>query len=72
VDTDHSVVVRAKGDGSSQLTIALVQGDPTETAIASTTVTPSVGYANYTLTVTSGQAANITDYSLLYLKLTSL
>ena len=72
VDTDHSVVVRAKGDGSSQLTIALVQGDPTETAIASTTVTPTVGYANYTLTVTSGQAANITDYSLLYLKLTSL
>jgi hypothetical protein len=72
VNTDHSVVVRAKGDGSSQLTIALVQGDPTETAIASTTVTPTVGYANYTLTVTSGQAANITDYSLLYLKLTSL
>jgi hypothetical protein len=72
VDTDHSVVVRAKGDGSSQLTIALVQGDPTETAIASTTVTPTVGYADYTLTVTSGQAANITDYSLLYLKLTSL
>ena len=72
VDTDHSVVVRAKGDGTSQLTIALVQGDPTETAIASTTVTPTVSYANYTLTVTSGQAANITDYSLLYLKLTSL
>ena len=72
VDTDHSVVVRAKGDGSSQLTIALVQGDPTETAIASTTVTPTASYANYTLTVTSGQAANITDYSLLYLKLTSL
>ena len=72
VDTDHSVVVRAKGDGSSQLTIALVQGDPTETAIASTTVTPTVGYADYTQTVTSGQAANITDYSLLYLKLTSL
>ena len=72
VDTDHSVVVRAKGDGSSQLTIALVQGDPTETAIASTTVTPTTSYANYTLTVTSGQAANITDYSLLYLKLTSL
>jgi hypothetical protein len=72
VNTDHSVVVRAKGDGSSQLTIALVQGDPTETAIASTTVTPTVSYANYTLTVTSGQAANITDYSLLYLKLTSL
>ena len=72
VDTDHSVVVRAKGDGSSQLTIALVQGDPSETAIASTTVTPTVSYANYTLTVTSGQAANITDYSLLYLKLTSL
>ena len=72
VDTDHSVVVRAKGDGSSQLTIALVQGDPTETAIASTTVTPTTSYADYTLTVTSGQAANITDYSLLYLKLTSL
>ena len=72
VNTDHSVVVRAKGDGSSQLTIALVQGDPTETAIASTTVTPTVSYADYTLTVTSGQAANITDYSLLYLKLTSL
>jgi hypothetical protein len=72
VNTDHSVVVRAKGDGSSQLTIALVQGDPTETAIASTTVTPTASYANYTLTVTSGEAANITDYSLLYLKLTSL
>jgi hypothetical protein len=72
VNTDHSVVVRAKGDGTSQLTIALVQGDPTETAIASTTVTPTVSYADYTLTVTSGQAANITDYSLLYLKLTSL
>jgi hypothetical protein len=68
---NHSFQFRAKGDGSTSLTVALVQGDPSETLIKSTTVTPGTSYALYTVTLTSGEAANITDYSALYFKFTS-
>lgn len=68
----HSFQYRAKGDGTSQLKVDLVQGDPTETLIKSTTITPTTNFATYTVTLTSGEAAVITDYTALYFKFVSL
>lgn len=69
---NHTVQIRMKGDGVSQLTLALVQGHPSETPIKSQTFTPTTSYAPYTMTLSSGEAATITNYGDLYLKGTSL
>jgi len=68
----HSFQFRAKGDGTTQLKVDLVQGDPTETLIKSTTITPTTSFALYTVSLTSGEASAVTDYSALYFKFVGL
>jgi len=63
----HKVKVRAR-KSSGTLTIQLVQGDPTETTIASTAIAASASFAEYSLSVAEAEAANITDYGSLYVK----
>ena len=68
----HTFSFRAKGDGASALKVDLVQGDPSETIIKTTTVTPGTSFALYTVNLSSGEAATITDYSQLYFKIAAL
>lgn len=49
--------------------VSLVQGHPSETNIKTWTPTPGASFALGTLTMTSGEASAITDYSLLYIKI---
>lgn len=69
---NHSFQYRCKGDGVSQLKVDLVQGDPSETLIKTTTITPTTSFATYTVSLTTGEAGTITDYTALYFKFTSL
>jgi hypothetical protein len=66
-DNNHSVSIRARKTGGT-LTVSLVQGDPGETVIKSWVVGATASFATYILTMTSGEASAITDYSNLYLK----
>jgi hypothetical protein len=66
-DNNHSVSIRARKT-SGTLTVSLVQGDPSETLIKSWVVGATASFATYILTMTSGEASAITDYSNLYLK----
>jgi len=66
-DTNHSVSIRARAT-SGTLTVSLVQGHPSETLIKAWTPSLTASFAAYVLTMTSGEAAGITDYSDLYLK----
>jgi hypothetical protein len=63
----HRIGVRAR-KSSGTLTISLVQGHPGETEIASTTVAAAASFDTYYLTVSEGEAATITDYGSLYVK----
>ena len=69
-DSNHRIAVRARAT-SGVLTMQLIQGDPAETTIASTAITASTAFAEYGLTLTTAQAATITDYADLYVKLIS-
>jgi hypothetical protein len=66
-DTNHSVSIRARAT-SGTLTVSLVQGHPSETLIKAWTPSLTASFAAYVLTMSSGEAAGITDYSDLYLK----
>jgi len=66
-DTNHSVSIRARAT-SGTLTVSLVQGHPSETLIKAWTPSLTSSFATYVLTMSSGEAAGITDYSDLYLK----
>jgi hypothetical protein len=66
-DTNHSVSIRARAT-SGTLTVSLVQGHPSETLIKAWTPSLTSSFATYVLTMSSGEAAAITDYSDLYLK----
>lgn len=67
-DLYHKVKVRAR-KASGTLTLQLVQGHPTETLIASTTVAATAAFAEHTLALTTPEAAAITNYGDLYVKL---
>ncbi len=58
-----------QGDGA--LVAGIVQGDPSETTIASWSVALTASFADYDLTMTTAEASAITDYSALYVKLIS-
>jgi hypothetical protein len=66
-NTNHSVSIRARAT-SGTLTVSLVQGHPSETLIKAWTPSLTASFAAYVLTMSSGEAAGITDYSDLYLK----
>lgn len=67
-DNYHSVKIRARSTGGT-LTVSLIQGHPSETVIKSWTPTLTSSFADYTLTMSSGEASAITDYASLYVKL---
>lgn len=65
-DTGHIINVRGKYSGSLRTReVALYQGT---TQIAVFTWSMTTSYANYTFELTEAQAANITDYSALRLR----
>ena len=69
--SSHSVVVRAKdaaGFGAVSLGVILKQGS---TTIKSTTFSTGSSFANHTMSLSSGEAGNISDYTDLNLTITA-
>jgi hypothetical protein len=76
VDTGHSlrIFLRSDGSGAAERTDwELVQGDPSETSIATINnlSNRSGSYSDQGRALTTGEVANITDYSDLYIKCTN-
>lgn len=72
----YGVLDEAVADDADYITIpgtltsiSLVQGHPSETNIKTWTPSPGGSFATSTLTMTSGEASSITDYSALYVKI---
>jgi hypothetical protein len=75
VDTGHSlrIFLYGQGTGAAERTDwELVQGDPSETSIATlSNLSNDAPYADVGRALTTGEVANITDYSDLYIKCTN-
>ena len=69
-NSNHSLRIRARSTSGS-LTVKLVQGDPAETTIVSWAPTLTSSFASYQYDLSTAEASVITDYSALYLKLTT-
>jgi hypothetical protein len=69
--TSHTVPYRCDAT-AGQLKVSLVEGHPSGTVRKTETRTPAGSPTDYVMTLTSGEAAAITDYSNLYLHFESL
>ena len=72
VDTGHVIRFRARATGSGpdeQMQVSLYQGGTLVAQTAVTSITPRDSFNTYSYTLTSGEAAAITDYADLRLRL---
>jgi hypothetical protein len=74
VNTGHSLTVRARGvNGLPSLTFQLRQGYVNEgsqgTLIAGGSITTTGSFANYSVSLSEAEAATITDYTALFIRL---